>query len=83
MFDVLKGYGYTVEGLMRDVGVVRNLKNMYALINCFKVAQPCTSMLKKCYWKNKEMSCNTLFKFVKVSSGFCCSFNYFGSKKIQ
>lgn len=42
----------------------------------FELMQPCSTMLDKCYWLGKSVSCDTIFRVAKASEGFCCSFNY-------
>lgn len=48
-----------------------------------ELSQPCESMLKECSWKSISRPCMEIFKFVKTSNGFCCTFNYFGSTEVQ
>lgn len=38
----------------------------------------CNEMLSNCSWLGVDMPCNQLFRMVKSSEGFCCSFNYNG-----
>ena len=33
------------------------------------------SFLKKCYWKNKAINCNSIFQKRPTDQGMCCSFN--------
>ncbi|KAG5882179.1 hypothetical protein JTB14_016447 [Gonioctena quinquepunctata] len=42
------------------------------------LAQPCSSMLRKCEWKAAEVHCDTLLERTKTTGGICCSFNYKG-----
>lgn len=41
-----------------------------------ELMQPCSKMLYRCSWLNKEVPCEELFRVTKGSEGFCCSFNY-------
>ena len=43
-----------------------------------ELMQPCEVMLQRCYWLGKQKPCKTLFRPVKSSEGYCCSFNYRG-----
>nr|XP_023014214.1 sodium channel protein Nach-like isoform X2 [Leptinotarsa decemlineata] len=45
-----------------------------------RLAQPCSSMLRKCEWRATEVDCHKLFKKTKTTGGFCCSYNYQGAK---
>ncbi|KAK5643711.1 hypothetical protein RI129_007556 [Pyrocoelia pectoralis] len=55
------------------------LQNFYTVDKLMAMlAQPCSSMLKECYWKNKRISCTKYFQRIKTSGGFCCAFNYDG-----
>lgn len=38
--------------------------------------QPCSTMVKQCYWLGRTVPCEQLFHVSKSSEGFCCSFNY-------
>uniref|UniRef100_A0A336KF41 CSON009762 protein n=1 Tax=Culicoides sonorensis TaxID=179676 RepID=A0A336KF41_CULSO len=38
----------------------------------------CSGMLFNCSWLGVYMPCNQLFRLIKSSQGFCCSFNYNG-----
>ena len=40
------------------------------------------SFLKKCYWKGKELSCNSIFQKRPTDKGMCCSFNMATAEKI-
>lgn len=40
------------------------------------LAQPCESLLKKCYWLGKATNCSEIFRTTTSGFGFCCSFNY-------
>lgn len=44
-----------------------------SLLNELK--QPCTKLLSHCFWQKKNISCEHIFKQIKHSEGFCCSFN--------
>lgn len=48
-----------------------------------EVAQPCSSLAKKCIWNGQQKECTTLFSPVKSTNGYCCTFNYYGSKSFQ
>lgn len=47
----------------------------------YEVMQPCENLIDYCYWLNKKHDCNALFRVVKTSEGFCCSFNNHGIKR--
>ena len=34
-----------------------------------------TSVIKKCYWKEKKMHCPSIFKMLPTDRGMCCVFN--------
>lgn len=51
--------------------------NNYTIENIFlEVSQPCDSILKNCLWLGENVACFKLFRTIKSSNGFCCSFNY-------
>lgn len=41
-----------------------------------EVTQPCLNLIQNCSWLGENVACSTLFRMIKSSSGFCCSFNY-------
>lgn len=41
----------------------------------------CNEMLSGCSWLGVHMPCSQLFRMVKSSLGFCCSFNYHGLRE--
>lgn len=45
-----------------------------------EVGVPCTELISRCSWIGKEIECNKIFRKVKSSNGFCCSFNYHALK---
>ena len=53
----------------------------YSQLPCFDVknitsmAKDELSIIKKCSWKEKEMSCQAIFKTLPTDRGICCSFN--------
>ena len=53
----------------------------YSQMPCFDVkgltskAKDELSFLKKCYWKEKQISCNAIFNQRPTDQGMCCSFN--------
>ncbi|GJQ83129.1 hypothetical protein Trydic_g15367 [Trypoxylus dichotomus] len=70
---------------------LKKMSDMYNILGGFgydlsklmkELAHPCKNMLKKCKWQGTEISCET-FKLVKTSLGYCCAFNYFGTKDEQ
>ena len=40
------------------------------------------SFLKKCYWKNKPINCNSIFQKRPTDQGMCCTFNMEKAEKI-
>ncbi|CAH0561298.1 unnamed protein product [Brassicogethes aeneus] len=42
------------------------------------LAQPCDSLLLECKWNDTVRDCSTIFRTIKTTYGFCCSFNYKG-----
>lgn len=40
------------------------------------LAQPCDSLLRRCYWLGKLTNCSEIFRTTTSGFGFCCSFNY-------
>ena len=53
----------------------------YSQLPCFDVknitsnAAGKTSIIKKCFWKEKELDCPTIFKTMPTDRGMCCVFN--------
>ena len=53
----------------------------YSQLPCFDVknitstAAGETSIIKKCFWKEKEMDCPTIFRTMPTDRGMCCVFN--------
>ena len=53
----------------------------YSQMPCFDVkgltskAKDELSFLKRCFWKNKQISCNAIFNQRPTDQGICCSFN--------
>ena len=53
----------------------------YSQLPCFDVknitsnAAGKTSTIKKCFWKEQEMDCPTIFKTMPTDRGMCCVFN--------
>ena len=53
----------------------------YSQLPCFDVknitstAAGETSIVKKCFWKEKEMDCPTIFRTMPTDRGMCCVFN--------
>lgn len=41
-----------------------------------RLMQPCSVMIKKCFWFDRLVPCEELFFVSKSSEGYCCSFNY-------
>lgn len=75
-----------VEGeLERIESIFKVLKNSTYTVDRLmqELSIPCENILEKCIWKSREVSCKLLFKKIKTRNGFCCSFNYYGSKEVQ
>ena len=59
----------------------------YTQLPCFDIryitskVKDDTALLKRCYWKGKQMSCSTLFKMHPTDRGMCCSFNMEAAEK--
>ncbi|KAK4886842.1 hypothetical protein RN001_003113 [Aquatica leii] len=72
-------------GNMTEYGQVYELlQNIYSTDRMMsKLTQPCSRMLKECYWKSNEISCNILFRKIKTTQGFCCGFNHYGTFDIS
>ena len=53
----------------------------YSQLPCFDVknitstAAGETSIIKKCFWKETEMDCPTIFRTMPTDRGMCCVFN--------
>ena len=53
----------------------------YTQLPCFDVKDVTSnskdqmSIIKKCYWKEKEISCPAIFKTLPTDRGMCCAFN--------
>ena len=53
----------------------------YSQLPCFDVKNITSnspgeaSIIKKCYWKGKEMNCPSIFKTLPTDRGMCCVFN--------
>lgn len=45
-----------------------------------EVAQPCSSMVKQCFWMGRSMPCDELIFVSKSEKGYCCSFNRYLNK---
>ena len=59
----------------------------YTQLPCFDIADITskvndnTALLKKCYWKGKEVRCSLVFKMHPTDRGMCCSFNMEAAEK--
>ena len=53
----------------------------YSQLPCFDVKNITsnvpgkTSIIKKCFWKEREIDCPTIFKTMPTDRGMCCVFN--------
>lgn len=57
-------------------------ENKVDIDDLLKILSPnCEKMINKCKWKGEEKRCRTLFQTERTSNGFCCSFNYYGTKE--
>lgn len=72
--SIPKGDIERMHTLLEDNGV-----DVEALLG--KLAPKCETIIDKCKWKAEEKRCRTLFEPQITSSGFCCSFNYYGVEK--
>ena len=60
----------------------------YSQLPCFDVANITStfkdelSLVKRCYWKNTEMNCSSIFVTRPTDRGMCCSFNSEKAEKI-
>lgn len=50
-----------------------NFDKILALL--FGSTRNCSKILQFCSWRNMEVDCAKLFKFVPTDLGLCCSFN--------
>lgn len=81
--EVLNSIGYNIEKIMQEVGYWHFIFEKSRPKILFQVAHPCQRMLKKCIWMSEEKSCETLFKTIKTTLGYCCAFNYYAIKTYQ
>ena len=60
----------------------------YSQLPCFDVANITStfkdevSFVKRCYWKNTEMNCSSIFVTRPTDRGMCCSFNSEKAEKV-
>ena len=60
----------------------------YSQLPCFDVANITStfkdelSFVKRCYWKNTEMNCSSIFVARPTDRGMCCSFNSEKAEKV-
>ena len=59
----------------------------YTQLPCFEIGDITskvndnTALLKKCYWKGKQVRCSLIFKMHPTDRGMCCSFNMEAAEK--
>ena len=60
----------------------------YSQLPCFDVANITSStrdemsMLKRCFWKGKQVNCTSIFKTRPTDRGMCCSFNMNAAEEV-
>ena len=84
--DARKRYNNLFGGLDLDSKLFEIL--WYTQLPCFDISgitsnvSDDTALLKRCYWKGKQMSCSTMFKMQPTDRGMCCSFNMEAAEKV-
>ena len=69
---------------------IRNLFEIlwYSQLPCFDIKDITSetkdemSVLKRCYWKDREMNCSSIFSTRPTDRGMCCSFNMENAEEI-
>ncbi|XP_034232250.1 sodium channel protein Nach-like [Thrips palmi] len=84
--DALQDMAKLVEIILPRAVNTSNLERLQAILDANKmsvdqvmwmVSPSCDELLVKCRWKRKLCSrCSDLFRKVRTSYGYCCSFNY-------
>lgn len=76
----------------KDMSSLNDFKPIFTYLNSTgrdvsklmkELTSPCSVILKRCTWKSEEVKCYKLFKWIKTTNGYCCSFNYYGTKTVQ